>query len=95
MTWIDGDRYDPSELFHSAGINNGLNFTSYSSQVADQFIEQGLNSLGYEKRSAAWQGFQELIVRDLPCTFLYNQKVIVAVRSNLRDIQYRSSRLSD
>ena len=87
VTWIDSDRYDPSELFHSAGINNGLNFTSYSSQVADQFIEQGLNSLEYEKRSAAWQGFQELIARDLPCTFLYNQKIIVAVRSNLRDIQ--------
>ena len=44
-------------------------------------------SLEYEKRSAAWQGFQELIARDLPCTFLYNQKIIVAVRSNLRDIQ--------
>ena len=87
ITWVDDDRYDPSDLFHTAGIVNGLNLTSYSNPYADSLIEQGLNDLDYEGRSRAWQEFQDVIARDLPCTFLFNQKIIAAVRTNLNGVE--------
>lgn len=87
ITWIDADRYNPSDLFHSAGIKNGLNLTSYASPLADSLIERGLNEMDPAQRSKAWQGFHETVARDLPCTFLYNQQIITSVHVRLQGVR--------
>jgi len=86
VTWVDGDRYDPSELFHSVGIKDGLNLTSYSNKLSDHYIEIGLNSMNPQERQNSWHLFQNQIAKDLPCTFLYNQNSIVAVNKSLKEI---------
>jgi peptide/nickel transport system substrate-binding protein len=87
LTWVDEDIYDPSQIFHSAGIGHGLNMMSYLSHSADSLIEEGLNTTDPELRYRSWREFQTTVAGDLPCTFLFNQEIICGIRSRLKDVR--------
>jgi len=86
LTWTDGDHYDPSELFHSSAISTGLNFMSYSSKVTDSFIDGALQAWDKKQKKYYWKQFQSQVADDLPCTFLFSQKILIGYHKNLRNV---------
>ena len=86
LTWVDEDVYDPSQIFHSTGIDYGLNMMSYQNSRIDSLIELGLNALDPDLRSQAWADFQYTVASDLPCTFLYGQEIICGISASLQDV---------
>ncbi|MFC2088700.1 ABC transporter substrate-binding protein [Calditrichota bacterium] len=86
LTWTDGDHYDPSNLFHSSAIDNGLNFMSYSNAKADSLIEGALQAWDKKQRKYFWNKFQKLIAEDIPCTFLFSQSILVGSNNNLKNV---------
>jgi peptide/nickel transport system substrate-binding protein len=87
LSWVDEDIYDPSQIFHSAGVGYGLNMMSYQNAKADSLIEVGLNAMDAETRIDAWHKFQAVVAEDLPCTFLYNQEIICGLSNSLHDVE--------
>jgi peptide/nickel transport system substrate-binding protein len=87
VTWTDNDYYDPTLLFHSKAINNGLNFMSYKSAIVDSLIDRALYSWDKNQKAEYWRQFREQVVMDLPCTFLFSQKIIVAYNKKIQNIQ--------
>ena len=86
LTWTDGDYYDPSLLFHSDAIHGGLNFMSYQNDVADSLINSALFSWDEQQKDFYWKEFQKKIVTDLPCTFLFSQKIIVGCSKRIQNV---------
>ena len=86
LTWTDTDYYDPSMLFHSKAIKDGLNFMSYKSDIADSFIDKALFSWDKKQKKMYWQEFQREVAKDIPCTFLFSQKIIVASNKNIQNV---------
>ncbi len=86
LTWTDGDHYDPSQLFHSSAIANGLNFMSYSSSKADSLIEGALQSWDKKQKRYYWQQFQKQVSTDLPCSFLFTQNILVGCSKNIKNV---------
>ena len=90
VTWTDNDYYDPSLLFHSKEIENGLNFMSYNSSIVDSLIDHALYSWDKNQKANYWRQFREQVVMDLPCTFLFSQKIIVAYNKKIQNVQLDS-----
>jgi len=90
LTWTDNDYYDPSLLFHSKAIDDGLNFMSYKNAVSDSLIDQALFSWDNKQKDYYWKKFQEQIADDLPCTFLFSQKIIVGCDKKIQNVQMDS-----
>ena len=90
LTWTDSDYYDPSLLFHSKAIEDGLNFMSYKNAISDSLIDQALFSWDNKQKDYYWKEFQKQIANDLPCTFLFSQKIIVACDKKIHNVQMDS-----
>jgi peptide/nickel transport system substrate-binding protein len=90
LTWTDSDYYDPSLLFHSKAIKHGLNFMSYKSNVTDSLIDQALFTWDKKQKDYYWIEFQKKIANDLPCTFLFSQKIIVGCSKKIQNVQMDS-----
>jgi ABC-type transport system substrate-binding protein len=68
-TQKDPDRY---VNWHSTGINNGYNFTSFKNGVADKALEDGRSELDLKKRIADYNKFQESFNEVLPAIFIFH-----------------------
>ena len=90
LTWTDNDYYDPSFLFHSNAIQDGLNFMSYRSDITDSLINSALFSWDKKQKDYYWKEFQKEVAKDLPCTFLFSQKIIVGCSKKIQNIQMDS-----
>jgi peptide/nickel transport system substrate-binding protein len=86
LNWTDGVYYDPSLLFHSDAIQNGLNFMSYKSDIADSLMNSALYSWDKKQKDYYWKEFQKKVSNDLPCTFLFSQKIIVAYDKKIQNV---------
>lgn len=87
LTWVDGDQYDPTGLFHSTEDESSLNIMGYDNPLADTYLEQGLNEADHQKRALAWKNFQKILAADMPVTFLFNQKVLTVIKKNVINVQ--------
>ena len=90
LTWTDNDYYDPLYLFHSNAIQDGLNFMSYRSDITDSLINSALFSWDKKQKDYYWKEFQKEVAKDLPCTFLFSQKIIVGCSNKIQNIQMDS-----
>jgi len=90
LTWTDSDYYDPSLLFHSKAIKHGLNFMSYKSDITDSLIDQALFSWDKKQKDFYWKEFQSQVANDMPCTFLFSQKIIVGCSKKIQNVQLDS-----
>ena len=68
-TQKDPDRY---VNWHSTGITNGYNFTSFKSGVADKALEEGRSELDLKKRIDDYNKFQESFNEVLPTIFIFH-----------------------
>lgn len=71
--WVyDSDEQDLFSLFHSSQIvNEGYNWGSYASPVADSTMEQIVVEWDAEKRQALHRKIQEILYQDQPYTLLF------------------------
>lgn len=63
-----------SNSFHSSAAEGGRNYFNYKNQKADSLIAVMNSSKDSNKYNTASKAFQELLLKDLPCIFLYSEK---------------------
>ena len=90
LTWTDSDYYDPSLLFHSKAINGGLNFMSYKNTITDSLLINALFSWDNQQKDFYLKEFQKQVAKDIPCTFLFSQKIIVGCSKKIQNVQMDS-----
>jgi peptide/nickel transport system substrate-binding protein len=73
----DGNTF---QFLHSG---QGNNFIGYSSPAVDNLLEQGRATADFGQRRAAYQQAWEALRRDLPITYLYSPRNIVAMTAKL------------
>jgi peptide/nickel transport system substrate-binding protein len=73
----DGNTY---QFLHTG---QGNNFTGYSNPAVDSLLEQGRALTDIGERRIVYQQAWELLRRDLPVTFLYSPRNIVAMTAKL------------
>lgn len=71
LGWSLGIDPDPTTIWHSDSIENGLNFVGYSNDRVDELIDQQITELDLEKRKQLLFEVYENITADQPYTFLY------------------------
>ena len=73
----DGNTF---QFLHS---DQGNNFTGYSNPAVDSLLEQGRATTDTGERRVLYQQVWEVLRRDLPITFLYSPRNIVAMTAKL------------
>jgi peptide/nickel transport system substrate-binding protein len=74
---VDGNTF---QFLHTG---QGNNFTGYSNPAVDSLLEQGRAMTDIGKRRVVYQQVWEALRRDLPVTFLYSPRNIVAMTAKL------------
>ena len=75
---IDGNTY---QFLHSG---QGNNVGGYSNPIVDKLLEEGRGTTDMAKRRAAYQQLWPVLRRDLPLTYLYSTRNIVAMSAKLQ-----------
>jgi peptide/nickel transport system substrate-binding protein len=76
---VDAD----GNTFQFLHTGQGNNFTGYSNPAVDRLLEQGRAMTDIGQRRVAYQQVWEALRRDLPVTFLYSPRNIVAMTAKL------------
>jgi peptide/nickel transport system substrate-binding protein len=76
---VDAD----GNTFQFLHTGQGNNFTGYSNPTVDRLLEQGRDMTDIGKRRVAYQQVWAALRRDLPVTFLYSPRNIVAMTAKL------------
>ncbi len=87
--WTAG--VDPDEawnLFHSAAIQGGRNYTAYANATVDGLFERGRHCFPESQRREYYREIDRIIYRDAPYTFLVNAPALWAFSRSLRGIEY-------
>lgn len=67
-----GEIPDPYPFWHSSQVKDpGLNLAKYENSKIDTLLESARISLDEEVRAEKYQTFQDLLIADAPCVFLY------------------------
>ncbi|MFH1575854.1 MAG: ABC transporter substrate-binding protein [Candidatus Nealsonbacteria bacterium] len=75
-----GEIPDPFPFWHSSQAKDpGLNLAKYENNKADALLETARVSLDEEARAQKYQDFQDILIADAPCIFLYRPDYIYFV----------------
>ena len=88
LGWSLGTDPDPSGIFHTKEIAEGLNFTGYSNPKIDELMDAQLQELDKEKRKQMIGEIQALLAEDQPYTFLYYPQEFRALPKNLEGYEF-------
>lgn len=89
---------DPYPAWHSSqASDNGRNLAGYSSQEADELMEEARRAADVSERQALYYSFQQLFVEDVPSVLLYYPVYTYYVTDQVEGIElgtffYNSSR---
>jgi ABC-type transport system substrate-binding protein len=79
---------DPFPFWHSSQKQDpGLNLSLYSSTKADKLLEEARQSLDPTTRKEKLEEFQELLIKDNPCVFLYNPDFIYLLPPEIKGVK--------
>ena len=74
-SWVSGaDPDDSSQFLCSMAPPNGNNIMHYCSAKMDALQREALSTFDRGRRKAAYQKIQELLLRDVPIVFIYDQR---------------------
>ena len=80
-----GEIPDPFPFWHSSQIKDpGLNLAKYENKKADGFLETARVSLDDETRAEKYQSFQNVLIADAPCVFLYSPDYVYFVGKKIK-----------
>ncbi len=76
---------DPFPFWHSSQIEDpGLNLAKYENKKVDDLLEKARTTLDPEKQKEYLQEFQDILVEDLPCLFLYTPDYLYLVPKEIK-----------
>ncbi len=83
-----GADQDPFPFWHSSQINDpGVNLALYSNRKADEALESARTSVDEGARAAAYQTFQDLILKDVPAVFLVQPSYAYATAAKIEGVE--------
>ena len=79
---------DPFPYWHSSQVKDpGLNLPGYENKTADILLEKSRISMDPQNRSVNYQKFQEIVIEDIPCLFLFSPDFLYAVSNKIKGIE--------
>lgn len=82
-----GEIPDPYPFWHSDQVKDpGLNLAKYDNSKADKLLEAARISLDEETRAEKYQQFQDILIEDAPCLFLYRPDYVYFANKNIKGI---------
>lgn len=81
---------DPFPFWHSSQIKDpGLNLSLYKNKEADKLLEKARQTMDPEKRKAALEEFQDILIKDSPAIFLYSLDYPYLVSEKIKGISVK------
>lgn len=90
LGWSLGTDPDPSGIFHTKEIAQGLNFTGYSNPELDKLMDAQLQEMDREKRKQMIGEIQAGLAEDQAYTFLYYPEEFRAMPANLQGYEFHA-----
>jgi peptide/nickel transport system substrate-binding protein len=80
-----GETPDPFPFWHSSQVKDpGLNLAVYESNKADNLLEAARVNLDPDIRAEKYQQFQDILIDDVPCIFLYRPDYVYFVDKKIK-----------
>jgi peptide/nickel transport system substrate-binding protein len=81
---------DPYPFWHSSQEKNpGLNLIGYEDKEADELLEEARGTLDPKERAQKLQTFQEIIIKDAPCVFLFSPDYLHFISKSIKGISQK------
>ena len=78
---------DPFPFWHSSQKKDpGLNLTGYKNKNADKLLEEARTNLDPKIRAKKLQEFQEILIEDLPCLFLFSPDYLYFISTEVKGV---------
>ena len=78
---------DPYPFWHSLQRTDpGLNLSLFGNSKADKLLEEARVELDDESRKEKYEKFQDILIQESPCVFLYSPDFIYFISSNIKGI---------
>jgi len=79
---------DPFPFWHSSQKKDpGLNLTGYENKTVDKLLEEARTNLDPKERCQKLQEFQEILIKDSPCIFLFSPDYLHFVSNQIKGIE--------
>ncbi|MEK6796694.1 MAG: peptide-binding protein [Spirochaetota bacterium] len=78
---------DPTQLFHSREIAEGLNYYSYRNAEVDRLCDEGIREFDQAKRAAIYRRVHAVLNDECPYTFLWARNALVAIDDRFTGIE--------
>ena len=79
---------DPYPFWHSLQKNDpGLNLSLYENKKSDKLLEEARELLDDDVRKEKYEKFQDILIEDVPCVFLYSPDYLYFVSSEIKGIE--------
>lgn len=79
---------DPFPFWHSDQKKDpGLNLAIYQNEKVDKLLEQARESQNPQERKAKLEAFQDILINDAPCIFLYSPDYLYFVDKKIKGIE--------
>jgi len=86
MGWESDFKLVLRDQFHSAAINNQLQFASYRNPDVDRLLDQLDATMSREAAAPLWRRLQTIMRDEEPWTFLFYYGTVFGVRERLQDV---------
>ncbi|MBS4178505.1 peptide-binding protein [Lederbergia citrea] len=90
LGWSLGIDPDPSGIFHTNEIEEGLNFIGYSNPELDKLMDEQLKERDKDKRKEMIGKIQQGLAEDQPYTFLYYPTEFRAMPAELKGYEFHA-----
>ncbi|ART75795.1 peptide-binding protein [Sutcliffiella horikoshii] len=90
LGWALSTDPDPSGIFHSKEIEEGLNFVGWSNPDADKLMDEANLTMDRDERAAKIQEINRIIAEEQPYTFLYYPNAHHAMPTNLEGTEFHA-----
>lgn len=78
---------DPYPFWHSSQTNDpGLNLAGFSDKDGDKLLEAARQTMDEKERNASLEKFQNILIGDAPCVFLYNPDYVYFVSKKIKGV---------
>ena len=83
-----GEIPDPYPFWHSSQVKDpGLNLAKYENNKVDNLLEAARVNLDSDIRAEKYQEFQDILIADVPCLFLYRPDYVYFTSKDIKGIE--------
>jgi len=79
---------DPYSFWHSSQKNDpGLNLSGYENKDVDKLLKEARETLDENQKKEKLEKFQDLLLKDAPCLFLYNPDYLYWLSEKIKGVE--------